>query len=248
MEGLLCDNAAMNIYDDETFFSSYIRLREGANYNDLLETPAMLSLLGSVEGKDILDLGCGFGKASRALIDLGARKVMAIDSSKRMLEKARNEYGHERIEYMNLPLEELDRIEGSYDAAYSSLAFHYIEDLRKLLCDIGRLLKVGGMLLFSQEHPISTADYDGHWNEDSSEYAFSGYLKEGKRESRWFVDGVRTYHRTMGTIITTLSGCGFQADTVLEPAPSSKAIEALPRIRRELEKPSFLIVRAYRQG
>lgn len=246
MKGRICDNTAVNVYDDETFFSSYIALREGVNYNDLLETPAMLSLLGSVEGKDILDLGCGFGKTSRALIDLGARKVTAIDSSERMLAKARNEYGHGRIEYMRLPLEELDRIESSFDVAYSSLTFHYIADFRKLLNDIRRLLKDGSMLLFSQEHPISTADYDGYWNEENSAYTFSGYLKEGKRESRWFVDGVRTYHRTMGTIITALSECGFRVDAVLEPAPSQEAIKALPRIQRELEKPSFLIVRAYR--
>ena len=45
----------MNLYDDEGFFSSYIALRNEANYNDLMETPAMLSLLGDVEGKRIIE-------------------------------------------------------------------------------------------------------------------------------------------------------------------------------------------------
>lgn len=52
----------MNIYDDEHFFRSYIELRSSANYNDILETPAILSLIGDVKGKRILDIGCGFGK------------------------------------------------------------------------------------------------------------------------------------------------------------------------------------------
>ena len=247
MKGRICDNTAVNVYDDETFFSSYIALREGVNYNDLLETPAMLSLLGSVEGKDILDLGCGFGKTSRALIDLGARKVTAIDSSERMLAKARNEYGHGRIEYMRLPLEELDRIESSFDVAYSSLTFHYIADFRKLLNDIRRLLKDGSMLLFSQEHPISTSDYEGGFSPDGSSYTFSSYQKEGKRVSRWFVDGVTTYHRTFGTIANTLIRNGYSIDTVLEPKPSDNAIKILPRLIREYEKPSFLIIKSYKK-
>ena len=54
----------MNLYDDDRFFSSYIALRNEANYNDLMETPAMLSLLGAVKGKRIIDLGCGFGQHS----------------------------------------------------------------------------------------------------------------------------------------------------------------------------------------
>ena len=89
MKGRICDNTAMNVYDDETFFSSYIALREGVNYNDLLETPAMLSLLGSVEGKDILDLGCGTGFTTAELERrYPATPVRAVDISAGMVAEA----------------------------------------------------------------------------------------------------------------------------------------------------------------
>ena len=195
----------MNLYDDEGFFSSYIALRNEANYNDLMETPAMLSLLGDVEGKRIIDLGCGFGSTASRLADMGASYVLGIDISEKMIRKAKAEHQRGSVEYRVMDMEDASDIEDRFDIAYSSLAFHYIEDLGRLLQGIRGILAYGGMLIFSQEHPISTADYDGYWNEENSAYTFSGYLKEGKRESRWFVDGVRTYHRTMGTIITALS-------------------------------------------
>ena len=40
---------SQNIFDDEVFFEGYRELREGANFNDLLEQPAMDALLDDVE-------------------------------------------------------------------------------------------------------------------------------------------------------------------------------------------------------
>ena len=235
----------MNIYDNEDLFRGYIELRNNLNYNDLLETPAMLSLAGNVKGKRILDIGCGFGKASRMLKEQGASYVLGIDASERMIGKARDENSEEGIEYRVTDAMGISEIEDSFDIAYSSLCFHYIEDFGKLLNAIRSVLRPGGMLLFSQEHPISTADYSKGFSEDGSSYTFSSYQKEGIRVSRWFIDGVTTYHRTFGTIITELIRNGFSIDTVLEPKPSESAIRTLPRLIREYEKPSFLIVKSY---
>ena len=55
--------ARQNIYDNEIFFDGYKKLRgRKGNANDLFEIPALFSLLPSLEGKKILDLGCGFGE------------------------------------------------------------------------------------------------------------------------------------------------------------------------------------------
>ncbi len=236
----------MNIYDNEEFFRSYVKLREGLNYNDLLETPAMLSLIDDIRGKEILDIGCGFGKTDRTFIELGARRVRGMDISEKMIEKAKAENMAEGIEYSVMPAGRLQDIDGLYDIVYSSLCFHYIEDFGKLISDIHSKLRPGGMLLFSQEHPITTADYEGGFSEDSRRYTFSSYQREGTRVSEWFVDGVVTYHRTFSTIITEIVRRGFRIDTVLEPKPSESAIRMLPRIEREYEKPSFLIVKSYK--
>ena len=52
-----------NIYDDDTFFAGYSRLRENkSNANELFEKPALFSLLPPLDGKTVIDLGCGFGE------------------------------------------------------------------------------------------------------------------------------------------------------------------------------------------
>src|SRR5215472_10614096 len=53
-------------------------------WNALYERPAMLALLPEVNGKDILDAGCGPGWYSNWLARHGAR-VVAVDRSREMV-------------------------------------------------------------------------------------------------------------------------------------------------------------------
>ena len=58
---------------------------------------------------------------------------------------------------------------------------------------------------------------------------------------------ITKYHRSFGTIITALADAGFIVNTVLEPKPDAEAVRILPRMAKEYdEKPSFLIIKAYK--
>ena len=82
---------------------------------------------------------------------------------------------------------------------------------------------------------------------DKTTYSFSGYLREGKRTAEWFSTEITKYHRSFGTIITALADAGFIVNTVLEPKPDAEAVRILPRMAKEYdEKPSFLIIKAYK--
>ena len=241
------------IFDNEQFFEGYKAIRDReTNLNDLLEQPAMKRLLPDVTGKAVLDLGCGYGHNCVDFIERGAKKVVGIDISKKMLEVANRESSHEKIEYINMSMTDISSLPCKFDLIYSSLAFHYIEDFEKLTADIYSLLNDNGCLLFSQEHPIVTATIDGmgHWNKDENgnriSYTFSNYGQEGKRKHRWICDGVINYHRTVGTLITTLAKSGFIIDTVEEPTPEEWAIKKFPLITKEFLKPNFIIVKAYK--
>ncbi len=242
-----------NIFDNAQFFEGYKSIRErDNNLNILLEQPAMARLLPDVQGKSVLDLGCGYGHNCMAFVSKGADRVVGIDISERMLEVARAESAHNRIEYVNMSMTDVHTLEGEFDLIYSSLAFHYIEDFEALAKDIYSKLNSGGCLLFSQEHPIVTATIDGkgHFNYDEEgnrvSYTFSNYNQMGKREMSWIIDGVIKYHRPLGYIITTLAKAGFIIDTVEEPVPERWAIEKLPTIVKEYLKPNFLIIKAYK--
>lgn len=90
-----------NIYDNDTFFEGYIAIRNrDNNYNVLLEIPAFRSLLPDLAGKDLIDLGCGFGDGCVYYKRSGARRVVGIDISAKMIEKAKMEYAGDGVEYI----------------------------------------------------------------------------------------------------------------------------------------------------
>ena len=94
--------AKQNIYDNETFFEGYKKIRDNeANANNLFEIPALFSMMPDLTGKRVLDLGCGFGEHCMRCIRQGAEKVVGIDISEKMLEVARKEHSDAGITYVN---------------------------------------------------------------------------------------------------------------------------------------------------
>ena len=154
--------AQQNIYDNEVFFEGYqqIRAKEG-NANVLFEMPALFSMLPDLNGKTVLDLGCGFGEHCMYFAKKGAIKVVGIDISEKMLKVAKTENGAQNIIYHRMAMENISELDEYFDVVISSLAFHYVEDFKKLIQDCFDLLKPGGVLIFSQEHPFSSAFGEG---------------------------------------------------------------------------------------
>lgn len=238
---------SQNIYDNQTFFEGYHELRKRHdNHNVLIEQPAIARLLPNLHGKRVLDLGCGCGGNCMDFVRRGAHCVVGVDISEKMLDVARREASDSHIEYRCMDMTDLPRIGEVFDLVYSSLAFHYIEDFDGLLADIYRCLSPGGILLFSQEHPMNTAE--GHFNYDSDgkpiSYTISDYNVPGKRTVTWFVEGVEKYHRPMGQIVSALAHSGFQIEDMIEPVASEQSLEIRPALAKERIKPCFLIIRA----
>lgn len=239
-----------NIYDIPGFFESYQRMRDKQNgLNAVLEQPAILALLPEVKGMSVLDLGCGAGDLCRRISALGAQSVMGVDISSRMLELAGRDIPV-GVSYQHSAMEDLKCATESFDLVISSLAFHYIKDLRNLLGNIHGWLKSGGILLFSTEHPISTCSQGIHhgWIKDNSGkklyWPLDEYHQEGVRESHWFVKGVIKYHRGISTILNSLLESGFIIKAVAEPVASEEDEKLWPELKEARRRPPFLIVKA----
>jgi len=245
-----------NIFDNQHFFDSYKELRSTDTcLNDLLEQPVMKELLPDLKGKTVLDIGCGYGHNCLDFVKRGASKVVGIDISEKMLDVAKKESANPDIEYKRMNMNEISSLNMKFDLVYSSLAIHYAEDFKKLTKDIFDLLKGGGILLYSQEHPLTTASKDenmGYFNYDENgeriSYTFSDYNRSGIRKIHWFGEEVTKYHRPMGEIINDIAHSGFVITDVVEPLPKPEAIEKLPKIVKEYIKPSYLIVKAVKKG
>jgi SAM-dependent methyltransferase len=238
-----------NIYDDNGFFESYKQLRSGVNANEIVEIPALFEMLPPLSGLRILDLGCGYGEHCVKYIGMGADEVVGIDISEKMLQVAINENSSPQIIYKKLDLEDLSELNPYFDLVVSSLALHYIEDFKIVAEQVYRLLNNGGKFIFSQEHPFSTSfTYGNRWTKDENGKKLysniSNYSIDGKRESRWFKDGVIKYHRTFSSIINTLIESGFCIEQMSEPIPSELVMNKYPDYLDNIHKPDFLLIRA----
>lgn len=242
-----------NFFDYDTVFEGYSELRgTDNNCNVLMEQPAMAALLPALGGKAVLDLGCGFGHNCVDFVRRGARRVLGLDISEKMLKTAQRESSHSRIEYRRMSMTDIGALDERFDLIYSSLAVHYMEDFPRLMGDAAALLSSGGVLLFSQEHPIATASVDGagHYLRDGegvkTAYCFSDYGRAGIRENVWFDTRRTYYHRTVSDIINAVAGAGLVIDRLSEPVPDENMLRLRPSSYGSFHKPLFLLVKAHK--
>ena len=239
-----------NIYDDATFFEGYKSLRDSdTGLNGALEIPALHRLLPDLSNLHVLDLGCGFGEFARFARAQGAASVIGVDISSRMLEEATMRTSDPSVTYLHCPIEQYDLTPCTFDLVVSSLALHYVEDYAALVERVFQGVKPGGRFLFSVEHPVCTA-YPAGWVRDAEgrkrHWPLDHYRQEGKRDTRWFVDGVIKYHRAVETYVNTLIRCGFVLEHLGEPAPTAEVLRVRPTLEDDCRRPPFLFLRALR--
>ena len=79
-----------NRYDDEVFFQKYAQMdRSQKGLAGAGEWPALQKILPDFTGRRVLDLGCGYGWHCKYAAEHGARAVLGIDLSEKMLRTAR---------------------------------------------------------------------------------------------------------------------------------------------------------------
>ena len=179
----------------------------------------------------------------------GARQVLGIDVSERMLTRAREATADPAIAYVRADLEQLDLPEAGFDLAYSSLAFHYVKDLEGLLATVHRALVPGSRLVFSVEHPIFMAPTHPGWVaglEGHKTWPVDRYLVEGERRTEWLGSSVVKQHRSIGTTLNLVIRLGFRILHVEEWGPTDAQISVRPDWAEARERPMFLLVAAQR--
>jgi SAM-dependent methyltransferase len=208
----------------------------------------MLRLLPEIAGADVLDLGCGFGDFARLARARGAASVTGVDISERMLREAALRTRDPAITYVHGAIETYRPVR-AFDLAVSSLALHYVEDYAGVVRRVFAALRPGGRFLFSVEHPMCTA-YPVGWVKDpqgtKTHWPVDRYRPEGPRATRWFVDGVVKYHRTIETYVGQLLDAGFVLAHLGEPMPTPEALTARPKLASDVRRPPFLLLMATR--
>ncbi|QYM73359.1 class I SAM-dependent methyltransferase [Pseudochrobactrum sp. Wa41.01b-1] len=241
---------AQNIYDNTEFFAGYSQLpRQVYGLDGAPEWPLIQTMLPDLTNKNIIDLGCGFGWASRWMRANGAASVLGLDISENMINRARELTSDPEIEYNITDLETVSLPVNAYDFAYSALALHYLRDLDRLARMVHSALKPNSDFVFIVEHPIYMAASNPQWlldHDGRKTWPVNGYSIEGQRQTDWFAKGVIKYHRTLASMINILIKSGFNIARIEEYAPTQEQLENMPYLAEELERPMMLLVSAHK--
>ncbi|GIO53815.1 class I SAM-dependent methyltransferase [Paenibacillus cineris] len=237
-----------NKYDDSAFFAAYKEMpRSIGGLGAAGEWHEFKALLPDLQGKSVLDLGCGFGWHCRYAREQHAAEVVGVDISAKMLESAREQTDDPAITYLQAPIEDIDFPDGHFDVVLSSLAFHYVQSFDAVCQKVHSCLKQGGTFVFSVEHPIFTSRPEQEWILDDKGsplyWPVDHYQDEGVRNTAFLTDHVIKYHRTLSTYINDLIRTGFAITAVREPLPDPKLMHH-PGMKDETRRPMFLILSA----
>ena len=237
-----------NRYDDEVFFQKYAQMdRSQKGLAGAGEWPALQKILPDFTGRRVLDLGCGYGWHCKYAAEHGARAVLGIDLSEKMLRTAREKNAAPAIAYRCAAMEDVDFPDGAFDIVLSSLAFHYTPDFPALVRAIARWLTPNGILVLSAENAIFTAFGSQDWvygpNGEILYFPVDRYFDEGPRDAGFLGEHDKKYHRTLTTYLETLLENGFALRHVIEPQPPQELL-ALPGMRDELRRPMMLLIAA----
>lgn len=209
-------------YDD--FADAYAADNEVNLFNAHYERPAILSLAGDVAGHRILDAGCAAGPLSATLRDRGAI-MTGLDRSAAMIELARKRLGEDADLIVHDLTEPLPYDDAAFDDVVSSLVLHYLEDWTVPLAEFHRVLKPGGRLLVSVNHPMVYL----HSNPDSNAYfdvvEYSWDYQYGDRTVVY-----TNVHRSLDAMSKAFAAAGFRISVISEPPVSPDTpVELLPK-------------------
>lgn len=103
------------------------------------------SRCGLGPGTRVFEVGPGTGIATRALLELGANPVTAIEPDRRMSRYLRNHLGRyrDRVRVVVQPFESVRLPPASFDLGVAATSFHWISE-RKGVRKVARLLRPGG--------------------------------------------------------------------------------------------------------
>lgn len=198
-------------YDD--FAVAYARQNETGLFNAYYEKPAMLGLAGDVADRRILDAGCGSGPTMARLREAGA-DVAGFDRSAAMIDLARQRLGQDADLQVADLTDPLPYADAEFDDVVASLVLHYLEDWSGPLAELRRVLKTGGRLLVSVNHPVifpvvyPDLDYFAvtKYTED---YDFAGHTV-------WLT----FFHRPLHVMTDSFTAAGFRITAISEPPPA----------------------------
>ncbi len=211
------------------------KIGDGNDHQKVLIEPASERLLAVSAGDVILDIACGAGRFARRMAELGAT-VAAFDYSGKFIQRARKRTSSDApIEYHVLDGSSPDALLGlgerRFDKAVCTMAIMDIPEIDSLMGTLPRVLKPGGIFVFSVTHPCFHSSVNQRFLEMYEEEAGRHIIRNGIKVSSYLTPFAKRtegiigqpkpqfyFHRPIHLLLESCFSAGFVMDGIEEPA------------------------------
>ncbi len=201
--------------------------------------PILWETMSPLQGKRVLDIGCGNGFFAYHLAQKGA-EVDAFDNQA-MVGIAQQYFAHSGIKYIvhdgNMALPYAD---GKYDCIVANLVLMDMKNIETILAETRRLIKPTGQILFSVLHPCFTPPVGkfrrgikGRIKQAWSYFHLNNYFQVPsptlKQSFGPLIPATNYYHRTLSTYLHHFHQAGLVMTDMFEPYPADQFIKKYPQ-------------------
>ena len=163
-----------------------------------------------------------------------------------MLELARRRLGDDadlQVADLGSPLPFPD---GAFDDVIASLVLHYLEDWGPALAELRRVLKPGGRLIVSVDHPFAIVGLQREAGRKTDYFATYNWTED------WTMGGqtvpMSFWNRPLHAMTDAFTAAGFRISVISEPHPVPERPRAVPRrARGQAELPVLPVLRPARR-
>jgi SAM-dependent methyltransferase len=189
--------------------------------SDYSARPFVLQLCEPLQGKKILDAGCGEGYVARKMLDAGAGFVHGVDISAGMIDQAQvqiteSHKGRCRFETGDIRNDVL-LSEGEFDLVLAMFLFNYLDShaTAEVMKRFFHCLKPGGHFIFSVPHPslafLKKDRFPFYFETKGGYFSGRNMLFPGEIWRRDGVAvGVQCVHKTLEDYFSCLRLAGFR--------------------------------------
>lgn len=237
--------------------------KHGSDYHQNVVLPAAMDLVGDLKGLRVLDLCCGQGVLVPLLLARGAKQVVGLDASPRLIESARRRFEKERqVGWIVADAcGEGDWADGCFEVVVNLMAVHDVPDLPAMCRNLSSALVPGGRFVAIFMHPCFRIPRQTHWGWDE------GRKLQYRRVDRYGVEleipitthpgkggeaQTMFYHRPLGVVLSAFGAAGLGITETRELMSHRRSQAGGARSKGEhraaREFPMFLAIAGRRMG
>lgn len=211
---------------------------EGDFTRQHLLNPAIFALLGPVDGRTILDAGCGQGYLCRLLARRGAW-VTGVEPAAPWYQAAVERERREPlgITYLQADLSTLE-VSGRFNAVIANMVLMDIPAYEAAIQCCAGALAPGGDFIFSLSHPC--------FEEPSTAWAGKGHVAVSEYLAEYTIQQTFSprFHRPLSHYLNCVIDAGCALRRIVEPALDEGWARLGPAYERNVHVPTVILVHA----